>query len=395
VKKVNIIKNQNRIVLYFIVLLSLILTLQSYLQKNKVYYEGGGTYTYYNNYVIFKQSFEHLIQNKDLYAEYNSEYWDLYKYSPAFAVLMAPFYYMPDLVGLFLWNLLNGLILFWALYKLPLALNVKRLIGTVFILLESVGSFQNEQSNCLIAGLMILGFLFMEKRNIMLASLFIVLTGYIKIFGIVALAMFLFYPQKLKAAFWTIVWTVAFAFLPLIIVSYKQLIFLYQSWGDVLSADHGAYYGISLMGIIKAWFHAEPNKDYILIFGVIAFFIPFLRFNQYRSVAYRLLFLANALLWVILFNHRSESPTFVIALTGCAIWLSIGRSGVLNWILMGLVFLLTILPPTDVFPAGLRENYVYPLVLKVLPIILVWIKLMYDMITINFLEYRSSDILKS
>ncbi len=392
-KKINIVKKQQRVVLYFVVFLTLVLTLQSYLQKDKTYYEGGEKYTYYNNYVIFKQSYEHLVSNQDLYVWYPEEQWDLYKYSPAFALLMAPFYYLPDIIGLFLWNLLNGLILFWALYKLPLALNTKRLIGVIFVIFESVGSFQNEQNNCLIAGLMIFGFLNMEKRNYIIAALLIVLTGYIKIFGLVALALFIFYPQKLKAALWTFIWTVVFALIPLIAVSFKQLIFLYQSWGNVLSADHGAYYGISLMGIINAWFRTEPDKLVLLGIGVVAFFLPFIRIRQYSSMSFKLIYLASMMLWVILFNHRSESPTFVIALTGCAIWLSTEKSNIFNWVLVGLVFLMTILPPTDIFPRYLREEFVYPLVLKAFPIVLVWAKIMVDLMTFNFKESITKDVL--
>lgn len=41
----------------------------------------------YNNYVIFKMSFPHLVNNEDLYIVQPEEHWDLYKYTPTFAVL--------------------------------------------------------------------------------------------------------------------------------------------------------------------------------------------------------------------------------------------------------------------------------------------------------------------
>ncbi len=69
-------------------------------------------YTHYNNYLIFKQSFFHLIEHKDLFAFYPNEYYDLYKYTPTFALLMAPFAYLPNLAGLILWNILNAFMLF-------------------------------------------------------------------------------------------------------------------------------------------------------------------------------------------------------------------------------------------------------------------------------------------
>jgi len=47
------------------------------------------------------------MEGKDLYAPYPNEYWDLYKYSPTFALLMAPLALLPTLAGLAGWNLLN------------------------------------------------------------------------------------------------------------------------------------------------------------------------------------------------------------------------------------------------------------------------------------------------
>jgi len=47
----------------------------------------GGFYSHYNNYIIFKQSFYHLIAQKDLYIHYPQEQYDLFKYPPTFALL--------------------------------------------------------------------------------------------------------------------------------------------------------------------------------------------------------------------------------------------------------------------------------------------------------------------
>jgi hypothetical protein len=43
----------------------------------------------------------------------------LYKYSPAFALFMAPFAMLSDFFGLPLWNLLNALVLLSAIFYLP------------------------------------------------------------------------------------------------------------------------------------------------------------------------------------------------------------------------------------------------------------------------------------
>src|SRR5438128_8002394 len=77
-------------------------------------------YTHYNNFLIFRQSFDHLIHNMDLYSSQVPEHYDFYKYSPTFATLMAPFALLPVLPGLILWNLLNALALFFAINSLPI-----------------------------------------------------------------------------------------------------------------------------------------------------------------------------------------------------------------------------------------------------------------------------------
>jgi len=102
-----------------LIFITIIITAQSLLLEPKVFESGGIEYTHYNNYIIFKQSFFHLIENKDLYQLHPTEHWDYYKYSPTFSLLMAPLACLPNALGLFIWNLLNVLILFWALWKLP------------------------------------------------------------------------------------------------------------------------------------------------------------------------------------------------------------------------------------------------------------------------------------
>src|SRR5207249_7450885 len=43
------------------------------------------TATHYNNFIIFRQSFFHLVHHRNLYSQYPDEHFDYFKYSPAFA----------------------------------------------------------------------------------------------------------------------------------------------------------------------------------------------------------------------------------------------------------------------------------------------------------------------
>ncbi len=372
-----------------LILLVLIITAQQLMLPSKTFYPGGEPYTHYNNYIIFKQSFFHLLENKDLYRDYPAEHWDYYKYTPTFSVLIAPFALLPDAIGLFGWNLLNVLVLFFALWKFPFKSHKAKLFAIGFILIELFSSVHNAQSNALIAGLILFAFLLLEKKQILLASLFIVFTVFIKIFGIVALSLFIFYPNKVRAAIYTAGWTILLAALPLLFVSFNQLSFLYQSWLNLLQDDHSMSIGLSVAGWLYTWFGIEA-KEWIVIIGGILLLLPLIKYRHFNELKFRMFFLASLLLWIVLFNHKAESPTFVIAVCGVAIWFFNQKMKVENGILVILVFAFTILSPTGIYPKQFQAEYIKPYVLKAVPCIFVWFK-----ITIDLLFYKSENITDS
>jgi hypothetical protein len=100
----------------------------------------GGFYSHYNNYVIFKQSFYHLIAQKDLYIHYPQEQYDLFKYPPTFALLFAPFSVLPDVVGYPLWTAINLLLPVVAIQKLKGLSQRGKSAFSVILLLEGITS---------------------------------------------------------------------------------------------------------------------------------------------------------------------------------------------------------------------------------------------------------------
>lgn len=374
-------------ILYFVI--AIIASLQGYLLGGKSYTESSGhTYTKYNNYVIFEKSFEHLKNNQDLYLTYPDEHWDLYKYTPTFSVFFGFFSIFPDIVGLILWNLLNALLLFVAVWMLPNLSDKQKIIVLIICFLELLTSIQNHQSNGLVTALLILTFGFSEKRNYFLATLCIVFCAYIKLFGIVGLVLFLFYPKKWKLALYTLMWTVILFLLPLIFINVEQYGMLMTSFLGMLSEDHSASYGLSVMGWLYSWFGIQFDKKYILLIGIILFLAPLIRIRQYQNIGFRYLFLTSLLVWLVIFNHKAESPTFIIAITGVAIWFVIGNKSVLDICLLILAIIFTILSPTDIFPAVIRQSLVVPYVLKALPCILIWVKISFDLINIRKVKIK-------
>ncbi|RLD68882.1 MAG: DUF2029 domain-containing protein [Bacteroidetes bacterium] len=340
----------------------------------------GSSVTYYNNFIIFKQSFFHLIENKDLYITYPEEHWDLYKYSPAFALLFAPLALLPVYLGLILWNILNTLVLFFAIKNIPNIANRYKIFMFFIVAIEMMTSVQNAQSNSLIAGLFIFSFIFMEKKNFFVAALFITLTVYIKLFGLVAFSLFLFYPKRLKFISYSALWMALFAILPLIIIPYSQLTFLYNSWAHLLVNDHTTSFGLSVLGWLNAWFNISVNKNLLLLTGAIIFMIPFVKIKHYNNYAFRLMMLASVLIWVVIFNHKAESPTFIIAMSGVVIWYYSMPRKTGDTILLILAFIFTSLSVTDIFPSFIRHDYFSSYVIKAVPCIFIWGKLIYDLL---------------
>ncbi len=369
-------------ILVFLGVFVLIASLQSYFAPLSMA-PNNLEYTRYNNYIIFKQSFFHLIQNKDLFILYPQEHWDLYKYSPSFALLFAPFALMPDLVGLMLWNAVNAFAIFLVFRHLPNINDRSKLYMLWFVFLELFTCLQNEQSNGIMAGLIIGAFILLERKQFFLATLCIVFSVYIKIFGVVAFALLLLYPGKLRSILYSIFWAVLLACLPLIVVSFSQLKLLYISWGQMLANDHSISDGLSVIGWFNRWFSFYPDKLYVLLGGIALFCIPLLRLKLYKEYHFRIMMLASILIWVIIFNHKAESPTFVIAISGVALWyFSIKREKV-DLVLLILAFAFTIMSPTDFYPPFVRNEIFKPYVVKAVPCILIWAKLIYDAMVYN------------
>ena len=74
------------------------------------------------------------------------------------------------------------------------------------------------------------------------------------------------------------------------------------------------------MGMVRRFFQDStiPNLPF-LIGGVFLFGLQYLRINEYKEQAYRLMLLASVLIFTVIFSSGSESPTYIIAFVGVAI----------------------------------------------------------------------------
>ena len=367
----------------------------------------GGFYSRYNNYIIFKQSFFHLITRQDLYIHYPQEQYDLFKYPPTFALLFAPFSMLPDFLGYSVWTALNLLLPVFAIYKLQGVSSRVKAAMSALLLLEGFTSALNSQSNGLMLGLLLFAFVAMQNGRISQAVLFIWLTAFIKLFGILFFAMLLVFPGAVKKSLVRVpVIFGALYLLPLPVLGWEGLQRQYASMFNLLAHDHGYFVKYSVMGWLQQWFGLRPNKNLILILGLGLQCLPLLvliikqklwrsgtlqQMNSKSLERWQFLFAASWLLWMVIFNHMAESATYVIAVGGAMLAFSQVKfmnnadfESVKNtqldddrynspWILAFIMmFLFTMLGPTDVYPKDVRFWIVETAQLKAFPCILLW-----------------------
>jgi hypothetical protein len=157
------------------------------------------------------------------------------------------------------------------------------------------------------------------------------------------------------------------------------LVFQYKSWFQLLKNDHDASLGLSVAGWVWTWFHIEA-KSIVLLAGILLFCIPLYKIRAYQEPAFQRLFLSSILLWIVIFNHKAESATFVIAVVGIAVWYFAGSQDKISGLLLLFAIVFTVLSPTDLFPRFIRNQYVIPYTLKAVPCIFIWTKNIFDLI---------------
>ena len=336
------------------------------------------------NYIIFKFGWYKLLHNSDqLYNLLPNQGNNLFKYSPAFAMVIAPFYYIPNWLGSMAFNLGWACLFLWSIVNLTID-SFKKAFILWFVLIEFTTSIQNFQLNVLILALMVLSLGFIEKDKPLLSTLFLALSVFIKLYSIGLAVIFLFYPKKLKAVLYSLMWGLLLAIVPICIVSYEELLFLYKDWFRVLKTDVDISAGLSFISILYNWFHVTLHKSYIQLIGLIAVLIPLIRHrsNFYNLLANRMIYAAFISIFIIIFNHKAESSTYIIAVFGVGLWYThLSEKTIPDRILLILVLIVTCLNPTDLFPREIRVQYFEKYNIKPSACILVWFKIFYDLMS--------------
>ena len=156
-------------------------------------------------YPVFAAGARHWWADKPLYVSYHqTENIDGFRYSPAFAVALTPFYLLPGYLGAIAWGVVNIVLLFWALHVfvrdvLPGEWPPPR--ERVFLTLTLFGSIVgiwSGQSNALVLALIILGLAAVRRERWWTAALMLALPVFIKVWPIaIVLLLMVCWPRQL------------------------------------------------------------------------------------------------------------------------------------------------------------------------------------------------------
>jgi len=208
-------------------------------------------------------------------------------------------------------------------------------------------------------------------------------------------AFFLFSKHKLRFLFFLVLWGVVLFCLPMLLSSPEFIMQSYKDWlqslvqknaENVNLADENLMQDISVMGMIRRMGHVQVKNYFVIGPAALFYAFPFLRISQYRYAAFRISYLCLLLIGAVIFSSSAESSTFVLAVTGIALWYVIQEEPRKKWAnaLLLFVILLTSLSATDLFPPYVRRNIILPYSLKALPCFTAWCVIVYQLLCKDF-----------
>jgi len=340
----------------------------------------------HNYYDIFRYSYTHLTHRVPLYGLHPGEYGDLFLYGPLFALLFAPFGFVPFWLGWFLWIAFNVWILYYAIRKI----NIRpehQLVVLFLIAHELLTTIQRGTVNPFITACIILPFVFVQKKKEGWASFFITMGMLMKIYPIVALACFPFSTNKIKFVAGFLLWTVVLAAVPLLVTDMDFLTLTYRQWIEQLVAKNdlnvqvSSLQDISIFGLIRrglGWV-SMPTWP-LLALGAAAMGSVYIHFKQYSQPYFQWMVLSAILIFCTIFSTGSESSTYIIAMTGVAIWYVLQPKPVSRFHLFLIIFafLLISMSPSDLVP-GVAKKFIVRKSLKALPAVIAWFYILWQL----------------
>jgi len=330
-------------------------------------------YNYFNNYLIFTRPLRVLLQGGNIYDFHPEYYMDTFKYSPSFAVLTGVLSYLPNLLGIIIWNVLNALVLIIGIRAYFYTINQK--IGALFLLIPMIAiSVHNHQSNPLMAGCMLLFISALRNKKPLVASAFITICLFIKFYAVLLIVAFLFFDKRKEFIIYTSLCVLVMAILPLIIIEPAYLLQLYKNWWHVLQTTTLSIQ-CSWMGIAQNWFGWILPYYIWATSGLIILLIPLTNTKMYKDPLFQNTFIASIFIFMILFNKMAGFPTYIVAVAGCCVWyFNLTQKNIFSKSIVLSIFVLGICSQYY-RPYSLVDQWIISSNIWALPFLILWIYL--------------------
>lgn len=342
----------------------------------------------YNNFLIILYSTFDFWQGVDPYADWH--HLDLkgrplgvFIYLPLFSVLFSPFTIFPAWLGAFLWNFFTYSLFYKSIFNLPEKYNFndKKFIFFITCLLL-FATMLSMQFNPIVAAIFLFSYSALEKKNYFLAILLISISGLTKVYGIIQFSMFLFYPKFWKNAIYSSITMLVLFAVPLIRYTPTELFALLNSWKEAISfhsTKQGGFYSIyrpffQINDVVGNYATQISAIIFFLILGLVL-----IQLKQFKSsFSKRAQYLGILMSWAILFSVGSELHTYVIAMTGYAIWYINTSATKIDRVLLWINFFLIAIFPIDILiPTFISKVVLGDLHLAIIFFAITWFRMVY------------------
>jgi hypothetical protein len=326
----------------------------------------------YPIYLTFTTPIINLLQEKSIYEVNPLFFPKVYLYSPFFALIVGVLKWTPDLLGMFIWDMLNLFVLFRAIH-LFFENNKDKLISVLILIPAIMLSTHHHQSNSIIAGCILLTLYYLRKDNTTLAAFCTAICLFIKFYGFAAIILCLFFNCRMSYIIKLVGWVLLFSVLPLLFVSPHYLLSAYAEWWAILKTVEFKIQP-SFMSLLDPWFQLTLSHKLISIAGLSIFLFPLTNIAKYKDSSFQNLIAASLLITVIIFNKMATSPTYIIASVGvCVWWANLRKKSFFDWAALSLVILLQILS-LPYWPTVVMNKWLFPYSIIVIPYFLIWAK---------------------
>src|SRR5256886_8928544 len=152
-------------------------------------------------------------------------------------------------------------------------------------------------------------------------------------------------------------------------------------WWPAIGAKDALRRGYSLMHSVLAWFGVDWPNWPLQAAGTALLLLPVaLRPDRWASLESRRLFLCSLLVYAVLFNHASESPSFVVAYAGIVIWYVSSPPSRVRAAVMALTLLVMVVHDADVVPRWVKYDLLVPYRIKAIPCLVAWFVMQWELL---------------